>query len=129
MSDKYDLQIERLCGTEDDDGRRDVTMHEWTCGTGLFQFATPHGFFSSSGDGDCGCLTMIADTNDDDQRVAWTAELTAAIRADSRLPSGHSVLRRLAHSGGEPFRIALSAMAEWRRRLDREIRTPAGATP
>jgi hypothetical protein len=78
----------------------------------LFAFATPTGRDDDTNPGVYGCLTMIRR----EEAIAWTAELTDAIRADDRLP--------IDLAGALPV---LEVFAEWQRRLDQEIRN-GGAT-
>jgi hypothetical protein len=78
---------------------------EWEWGKTLFEFCGHYGRRF------CGCLTMIRNGRE----IAETPELTAAIRADARIPT-------------HPRAItveSLPAFAEWQRRIDRELgRTP-----
>jgi len=86
----------------------------------LFQAANASGY-AAPGDR-CGCITQIREGRNE----ATTADLTAAIRADARLPSR---IRDIEKLRGDELRAALQPFAEWQRRLDREIRQPALAKP
>jgi len=128
MSDKYDQAIDWLVEHADDtptsgddcmidEAWSDPLEHVAGC---LFQFCNPTGGNDEELPGGemCGCLTMIRGGCGS----AWTPELTREIEADLRLPDGlgeFSLLR------GDELRAALQPFAEWQRRLDREIRTPA----
>lgn len=104
--DLYDHHIEECLEKECFEG--------WMGARGLFQFASATG---KSLDRKCGCLTMIRENvqfNVLNADGSVNEELTEAIRADTRLPE--TVWRET------PTREQLEAMAEWQRRLDREIR-------
>lgn len=110
MADKYDEQIARLLAAPNFQG---AVYSDWMCCKGLFAFCTPSGTVAKPpGGGACGCLTMVKAGG----WVAWTPELTAAVRADGRLPK--------SFLGIEPEQ--LPAFAEWQRRLDTEIRGGEG---
>lgn len=123
MKDKYDNTIDWLCSIDDPYERAAETRLQWGRGTSLFQFATPDGRMKKRADGYwCGCLTMTCGNPNCDP--AWTEELTREIAADDLLPKHQTELRGIAFTGGIRFRQVLERMAEWQRRLDREIRGP-----
>ena len=99
MPDIYDAEVERLTANPGD-------IHDsWCKAKLLFRFATPDGHSGLRRDGkDCGCLTMIRSS----MGVAWTDELTAAIRADERIPD---MTQRMTPAH-------LPVFAEWQRRID-----------
>jgi hypothetical protein len=68
----------------------------------------------------CGCVTMV---HDDDDRVAWTPELTAAIKSDARLPYGNGTDDHITVDH-------LPILAGWQRRMDVILgRTPPPLDP
>lgn len=129
MSDKYDEAIEWLVAHADDpipEDYRDVYDGQmvhfvWSFASDieaerLFSYATKSGGIKLLDNDDlCGCLTQIREGS----AVGETPELTAAIRADERIPSDIAVIAKLR---GDELRAALQPFAFWQRRLDREIR-------
>lgn len=103
MSDKYDEQIEYLVKNP-----QEISSH-WVSGRGLFQLTCLGG----------GCLTMIRKG----RALAPTPELSVAIRADERIPKDASELSARFY-GATPAerRELLQPFAEWRRKIDQEIR-------
>lgn len=103
MADKYDEAVAYLTA------RPDEIYDSWLCAESLFQFVEP---IDGNDEKVCGCLTEIRGSYD---ICAWTDELTAAIRADERLPRNAEDITP-AH---------LPVFAEWQRRIDKELgRTP-----
>lgn len=101
--DKYDKQIARLTANHT------LIKEQWLDGIGLFAFCTPSGKWDYRPDGCCcGCLTMV---RADPERMAWTDQLTRAIRADRRLPKD-VVDITVKH---------LPVFAAWQRRLEKEL--------
>jgi hypothetical protein len=108
--DKYDVAVEYL--TE----HPEEIEYAWHYlgkhpGAPLFVFVTPNGRLLQD-DGTlllkCGCLTTIRAFQHEE---AYTPELTAAIRADERIPSD-----------GKNATVAdLPVFAEWQRRIDKEL--------
>jgi hypothetical protein len=103
MMDDYDRQIEHLLQHPLE------TTKQWLSGKGVFRFATVSGTNIREGT-DCGCLTMIRDR----PKVfrAPTPELTRKIYEDERLPT---------NVDEATTRQQLEVMAEWQRRLDKEL--------
>lgn len=103
--DGYDLQIAYLTAhPEEIEG-------QWVRGLGLFAYASKGRPFSYDVVYDMweGCLTMIrADAN---RGVVGRPDLTAAIRADKRLPK----------TVDDVTPRDLPAFAYWQRRLDKEL--------
>ena len=92
-------------------------LGSWSRAECLFQFAENSDSPLSVGI-DCGCLTMIVDPCEG--CVAQTPELTAAIRADKRLPINEMEIT-VDH---------LPLMAGWQRRIDKLLnRTPPALDP
>lgn len=94
--DQYDKQIERLL-----DGNPNAAVFgsrvwsDWLEGIGLFKMIGSY----------CGCLTQIRSNT---LKLGPTPELTAAIRADQRIPLS-------------PIQItkeSLPVFAEWQRKID-----------
>ncbi len=117
--DAYQLAVEFL-----HEHPEEIQM-AWAAGSGnpeeshlcgiLFKFATPRGLSTDQryehGGLICGCLTMIRG----DDMIAWTDELTVAIRNDERIPE-YSDEITVDH---------LPVFAQWQRRLDLVLgRTP-----
>ncbi|MGE0289092.1 MAG: hypothetical protein AB7I42_22800 [Bradyrhizobium sp.] len=104
MADKYDKAMAYLLAAETDEDFTERVWDAWrapydTDGGALFQHA---------GTGpDCGCLTSVRRGSFD----AETPELTAAIRADERIPKYCADITR----------DNLPVFAEWQRRIDREL--------
>lgn len=109
--DRYDEEVERL--TE----HPERIKGSWTAGMPLFAFCAPNGKSSSGRPCDrrkCGCPSMVRSESIFGS-VAWTPELTTAIRADERIP-------RLAN---EIRPEHLPVFAEWQRKIDDALdRTP-----
>lgn len=120
--DKYDEAIDWLVENADDDelleGYGSVVERAWDGdldqGWCLFQIVSPSGLAWKA----CGCLTQIR--RPENTLDACTPELTAAIRADERIPFDVCGMKKLR---GDDLRAALLPFAEWQRRLDREIRS------
>lgn len=111
--DKYDLEVEFLSAAKPGEFQ-ELVWRAWTNADPLFQFAGPDGKRGgevpdddTGEEHDCGCLTQVRDGS----AVASTPELTAAIRADKRLPTSPRSIKR-KH---------LPVFAEWQRRLDKEL--------
>ena len=103
--DKYDLQIQKLL----EDPK--LINKDWTEGVGLFQFASPDGTIGNNGNPEnYGCLTTIRGSL---YYVSTTPELTAEIRADTRIPKNPSE---------NMTREQMEIFAKWQRRLDKVIR-------
>jgi len=92
----------------------------WGDASPLFQFCTPDGMAGRSIDGErYGCLTMVKCAS---PHVAYTSELTTAIRADSRIP--------LLGEYDDLTVEKLPIMAEWQRKIDVILnRTPPTTFP
>lgn len=122
--DKYDEAIEWLVEHADERIRGESVIYRawddpYADGHCLFLCATPTGHYAFRGDlNDCGCLTQIRGSLLEIYH-AWTPELTAAIRADERIPV---CIEEISNLRGEELRAALQPFAEWQRKLDREIR-------
>lgn len=107
--DKYDAAIAYLTAYPSEIARAwaMVSTHPAGC---LFAFC---GRTGSADDKDeegrrfCGCLTQVRNGDH-----AYTPALTAAIRADARIPGNDQQITI----------ESLPVFAEWQRRLDREIR-------
>jgi len=96
MTDKYDEAIAYLTA------RPDRIYYAWD-----HPYEPMGALFRYAGEG-CGCLTQIR--SDPEMRAA-TPELTAAIRADKRIPlSPKDITVEL-----------LPIFAEWQRRIDKEL--------
>jgi hypothetical protein len=114
VADKYDAAIAWFSTVPADQVQYEIEQawmlsepHPAGC---LFQFCQKDGFNRAGAhEKQCGCLVMIRQTNSGYQ--AATLELTAAIKADSRIPTA-SWMIRLEH---------LPVFAEWQRRLDMEL--------
>lgn len=115
--DKYDAAIEYLTQNPSEiyEAWNGPVDHVAGC---LFQAAGHNGTvgmgetFPQRPDGlECGCLTTIRKNDEYIPSVAWTDELTAAIRADDRLPKDPREIT-VAH---------LPIFAEWQRRIDAEL--------
>lgn len=107
MSDKYQKAVEYLTRYPEQIGGAwsEPLSHPSGC---LFQFVTPSGKCQHDLYGLAyGCLTTIRDGFQ-----AHTPELTAAIRADKRIPKCSSLITP-RH---------LPVFAEWQARIDRELR-------
>lgn len=124
--DKYDEAIEWLVEHADDETgcRYNVIQWAWDLDDEfpiahcLFQLCTPGGLSSPNPQGKvCGCLTQVR--RSENTLDAWTPELTAAIRADERIPGSIEGISKLRD---DELRAALQPFAEWQRKLDREIR-------
>jgi len=111
MRDKYDDAIEYLTTNPD------KIFETWAepqrrKGGCLFSAVTPSGrIWEERDDGQtCGCLTQIRgrDENTNERLVAWTTELTTAIRADDRLPNSECGITV----------ENLPVFAEWQRKID-----------
>lgn len=95
----------------------------------LFRYACPTFAQRFVVEGECSCLTIIRSGDDGSGRtattgrvpVAFTPELTAAIRADDTLPTS---ITGLEGKTGEALQRALTPFKEWRRRLDRLFQQP-----
>lgn len=102
--DIYDKEIERLTAKPYE------IQASWMGAEPLFALVRPS---DKKGVGYCpngaqvGCLTAVKFGNYE----AWTPELTAAIRADSRIPS----------STDDITVAILPVFAEWQRRIDKEL--------
>jgi hypothetical protein len=97
--DRYDREIKRLTESPE------KIIGAWRECMPLFEYASHDGHTEDLQHGCVGCLTMI---RQDDGMVAQTPELTAAIRADERLPTS-----------GQAITVeSLPAFAEWQRKLD-----------
>lgn len=114
MSDKYQKAVEYLTKHPGEifDAWLDVNEHPAGC---LFQFANQFGFQRYGYDRAswttttiCGCITEIRGCG----YLAETPELTAAIRADKRIPERPDDIK--------PHHLPV--FAEWQARLDRELR-------
>jgi hypothetical protein len=105
MKDKYDEAVEYL--TEHPEMIDAVWNEpdEFSAGC-LFGFASPDGsrMYAIGNNATCGCLTEVKAGN----FRAYTHELTAAIRADNRIPE----------DGSEITSADLPVFAEWQRRID-----------
>lgn len=103
--DKYDEAIAYLIEHPDE------VLAAWgalrTPASCLFQYCTPTGAKSDH----FGCLTQVKALP---AHPAFTPELTAAIRADNRLPRNGW--------GIKPTLEGLTPFAEWQREMDRTIR-------
>jgi hypothetical protein len=130
MPDKYDLEIDRLMqGPIVELGHR--CTEAWyappdnpTQVSPLFQYVTPSGRCEVRRDGlECGCLTEIhareeADVEDPDDetlppvKVAWLDSLTNEIQNDPDIPDRPGHIRS---------RKQLEKIADWQRRIDREL--------
>ncbi len=112
MADKYDEAVAYL--TEHPDETRTAWRYPESHVAGcLFRYATETGGeYSFVSDDYCGCLTQIHCGD----RFAVNDDVTEAIRSDQRIPNDVS---------NSMPRETLEVFAEWQRRLDREIRTPA----
>jgi hypothetical protein len=134
VSDKYDDAIEWLVAHADDPVPRDYedyydmfiefvwSMASCWSAECLFAYCTPNASVTTTPSGQmCGCLTQIRRGD----ALAWTTELTAAIRDDDNIPAS---IESLSGLRGDELRAALQPFAFWQRRLDREIRQPALAT-
>lgn len=110
--DKYQVHIDELLDVLKVEGRDafdERVLSDWTDARDLFRFASVNGYASRDSKGKAiGCLTMVRGGK---ACLAATPELTAAIRADDRLPSDEE------HITPEH----LPVMAEWQRRLDKEL--------
>lgn len=116
--DIYDQEILRLA-----DSTADVLDESWGDIEPLFQMATKNG--QPDPCSRCGCLTMIRGGS----YTATTKELTAAIRADVRIPRWVDQLCEGWDSLSAEQRIEkLQPFAYWQRRLDVEIRGKTPAT-
>lgn len=106
MSDRYDQEVERLTKEPE------RIFGAWFSASPLFGFVTPSRLCDVRDDSkSCGCLTLVMG----EVYVAWTDELTAAIRADERLPKDSS--------GIGPANLPV--FAEWQRKIDAALgRTP-----
>ena len=104
MLDKYDAQIQRIITSENPE---EVIRFEWGHGIGLFDFCTQDRRAYTPDGRKVGCLTMVRSG----LYHAETPELTAAIRADTRIPSD---LRGITVDD-------LPIFADWQRRLDEEL--------
>lgn len=115
MSDKYDEAIAYL--TKHPDAIQDAwqagDVHE-EAGCLFVAVAPEHQLYGHSvpftSGGDCGCLTTIR-CGDSRFALAWTKELTEAIRADERIPKDPDDIT-VEH---------LPIFAEWQRRIDKEL--------
>lgn len=105
--DKYDRQIAELERLEGDDFRKEV-HEQWKASRGLFAFAAPHNEMRTPKGDCCGCLTMI---RHNPMFSAYTQKLTREIRNDERLPMGVPSITK----------ENLPTLAEWQRRLDKEL--------
>lgn len=105
MGDKYDDAVAYL--TKYPIGIL-IAWHQDGPGSELFSFVTRSGLNGESANGDtCGCLTQVRNRT----YVAYTDALTAAIRADDRIPKeSHEITIEI-----------LPVFAEWQRRIDREL--------
>ena len=101
---EYFQSLNGTFGEEVHDAWARPSHHQHGC---LFQFASKTG--DASFGNSIGCLTMIAAPGG--SYVAETDTLTKAIKADTRLP-GHYTEIRPEH---------IPVLAEWQRRLDREL--------
>lgn len=110
--DKYDEAVAYLT---EHPGEIEAAWREDNCGDGpqhpahcLFTRVTPTGRQEQSPESLClvGCLTQIRNTH-----VAWTAELTKAIRADNRIPRDPE--------GITPKTLPI--FRDWQRRIDKEL--------
>lgn len=123
--DKYDAAIEYL--TEHPDEIEEAwasPFYFYSDGGCLFVFVTPTGDPCCEGHV-CGCLTTIRNNS----ALAWTTELTSAIRADEGIP--HDMLAFIDAFYGltvDERRASLSPFGEWQRRFDKTIRSPAEAS-
>lgn len=110
MPDKYDRAVEYLTENPSE------IWFSWSApfiseNGCLFQFATPDGR-SRHGEKLYGCLTTVrASETDHYGGLAYTPELTKAIRADERIPVC-----------GSKIKVEdLPVFAEWQRRIDKEL--------
>lgn len=89
----------------------------------LFRLACPGPRLRFTPFGECGCLTTIRSRDDGQGNapVAYTPELTEAIRNDDRLPRSIGCVEYLE---GEELRRALTPFAEWQRKLERMFTQP-----
>jgi len=103
MQDKYDVAVEFLTANPDEINRAwmNVGDAEGSC---LFGFANSDPLCATD---NIGCLTAIRSGFDE----AKTADLTARIRADKRLPLDSSDITV----------ASLPVFAEWQRILDKEL--------
>lgn len=128
--DKYDLCAERLLAFP---GAEEATSYEtsfqaeiadaWNCDYNdskgcLFGYVWHERLDPlKTPEGRVGCLTQIRAGD----RVACTPELTAAIRADERIPSSpEGITKEVIRSG---------VFQEWQRRIDREVRNLPSQPP
>lgn len=89
----------------------------------LFLWCTPSRGGMERNVGPCGCLTMVHNSSPFGP-VAWTDELTDAIRADNRIPDDMTNFKNELMLLPRAERVArLSVFREWQERLDREIRS------
>lgn len=109
MPDVYDREIERLTDRCNRSGDSEPIYDAWNTVSPLFALC------SSDPEGCCGCLTQVRAF----EFGAETDELTAAIRADNRIPDNPRAIGVLD----------LPVFAEWQRRLDRELNRPVPSTP
>jgi hypothetical protein len=116
--DRYDEAIEWLVANPESIHQTWVNGRKTDRPECLFAFCSPSG----SGEGPCGCLTMVRTYRDSvvinaDRSVNY--KLTNAVRGDKRIPKSIGELEGLRD---DELRAALAPIAEWQRRLDREIR-------
>lgn len=114
--DRYDQEVERLLRVYDAEPEWwwEKFDYAWSfCPAHSPLFDDCH----SGRDSRCGCLTQVRD--DCVCAEAQTPELTAAIRADDRLPRDTDDIRRPATRA--QLAGYLEACADWQRRLDREL--------
>jgi hypothetical protein len=112
--DKYDEAIAYLTAHPDRMSNAWVSPTVPPAGC-LFAYLTPTGLRAVRDDGmTCGCPTMVKARPN---RVAWTEELTAKVKADNRIPSNKDDLTL----------DTLVALAAYQREADRTFRRPAVA--
>lgn len=105
MPDKYDNAVEYLTKNPSEIERAWYDPFSHVSSGCLFKFVTPNGccYFNRIAHG---CLTSVRDGS-----IAYTPELTEAIRADERIPMR-----------GDNIEVKhLPVFAEWQRRLDKEF--------
>lgn len=118
--DKYDPAIEYLTQ------HPEMIKSVWDKPDGykagaLFQYAAPNGDVDFVNGKACGCLTLIRRGD----KVAWTEELTTAIRRDVNIPASRAFPNTFPDIQPEH----LEHFAKWQRRIDLLLDRPREIEP